>query len=323
MHNNSRTKTRRIIYTSERISIRRIKPEQPLVDRPINWRRKIFHWDEGNRIRAIKEAASLKDKRAVPVLIELLEQHVFNRGVIATDENERTLEEIISALSQIGIDDKLVDKSIQVLKTGNFDERRKAVIVLKASKDAKALPALVQALDDENVFVKIEAVSALKKLAESGIDCSSALMPLFQILCYPLERKRADPFVIEWYGLHLDVIGLLGDIKDKNAMLILKIMLQKHDERSFAAQQALVNQGLELGAISTRLSKKETREILIMASIAKLAEYGLTDERTRQELGRVVDFILENVSYRILKIDDAIDSIERQMLRTRTKRALA
>ena len=311
----------RVIHGSRRIFIKRDKPKEPLVDRPIRWRRKIFHFDEGEKIRAIKQAANLRDKRAVPVLIELLKQSVCDGKKAITDTDGELLEETIAALSQIGISEKHITESINILKTGSRDERRAAAMILGTSKNATALPALIEALKDHNIFIKIEAVNALKAFAKEGIDCSSALDQLFQILVKPIETKLADPLINDWVELHLEIISLLGEIKGKDAVLMLKMMLRKHDERVLAAHKALSKLGLT--GEETELSEIETRELLNKFAVARLAEYGLDDDRTKQEVRAVVDFILEHVTPSLLQkeIEDAVDSIERYALRNLRNRS--
>ena len=102
------------------------------------------------------------DARAVPALVDTLK-----------DKNLRS--SAASALDEIGIDiiPELKDKMLALLL---IPDKKDEIVEIGKS----AVPYLIEALNDEHVFVRMRAAEALGEIAEKGIDISSAIPLLIE-----------------------------------------------------------------------------------------------------------------------------------------------
>ncbi|MEM4360061.1 MAG: HEAT repeat domain-containing protein, partial [Candidatus Bilamarchaeaceae archaeon] len=95
-------------------------------------------------------------KPGVPVLIDALK-----------DWNWKVRREAAEALGKIGVNEEQLKEITRMLKKGKtWEERNGAAIALGKIGDARAVPALIDALKDEDWNVRKRAAEALEKIAK-------------------------------------------------------------------------------------------------------------------------------------------------------------
>jgi HEAT repeat protein len=109
-------------------------------------------------VQAIREA---RDRRAVPALIAHLD-----------DPDQQVGLYIAQGLVELATREQLTPLLLSVGR-GNTDSRWRSAYVLGARGDARAIPALTKALDDDDVLVMRTAAEAL-----AGIGSQAAISPL-------------------------------------------------------------------------------------------------------------------------------------------------
>ncbi len=157
---------------------------------------------------AIHVLGKLRDKRAVPVLIEFLDKEQEHRdiewalGEIGDQRATAALKRVLkhedphrhlwagSALAKLG-DPAGVPTVAKFLKDSQWTYRRHAAEGLGASGDARAVPHLIEALSDESPDVR---VSACQALAEFGDP--KALPHLEKLLDDRTTTKTRGPTVV-------------------------------------------------------------------------------------------------------------------------------
>ncbi|MEM3071817.1 MAG: HEAT repeat domain-containing protein, partial [Candidatus Anstonellales archaeon] len=120
--------------------------------------------NEDVREGAAEALGEIGDARAVPALIDALkDEKWYVRGGAAI------------ALGKIGVNEEQLKEITRMLEEGKtWEERNGAAIALGKIGDARAVPALIDALKDKNENVRENAAEALGEIAEKGGDCSAA-----------------------------------------------------------------------------------------------------------------------------------------------------
>jgi len=115
---------------------------------------------------AVKSLGELGDARAIPVLLELLEQ-VNNPIFLGNLDNEHLPEEIAGSLNKLG-DYSARLSLVKLLDRGTEKERIKAVLALGSLGDRRVVPALIRILEDKNATddVRVKAARALRSLGD-------------------------------------------------------------------------------------------------------------------------------------------------------------
>jgi len=109
--------------------------------------------DEGVRERAAEVLVKIGET-AVPALIDALK-----------DEDLFVRMEAAEVLGKIGVNDEQFETIIKMLKNGKrWEERHGAAMALGCLKDIRAVPALIDALKDEDEVMRMEAAEALEKI---------------------------------------------------------------------------------------------------------------------------------------------------------------
>jgi HEAT repeat protein len=120
------------------------------------------HIDWKIRLAAINALEQQPDESLLPDVIQVLND-------ADPDVREAAARVVAEA------DAAAVDGLTSVLATGNLDARTLAANLLKHSGDERAVPALISALHDHSVHVRLPAVEALGKIGGSGVVEALAL----------------------------------------------------------------------------------------------------------------------------------------------------
>ena len=129
------------------------------------------------RVNAVHALGEIKDRRAVPALIEALKNKDLKHAAVnalGNIKDSRAVPELIIALKDEGSavresaaralgrikDPTTIDVLIKTLKDAEWNVRVNAVWALSQFK-VRAIPALIEALNDKNELVREGAASAL------------------------------------------------------------------------------------------------------------------------------------------------------------------
>ncbi|HEY7547828.1 MAG TPA: protein kinase [Blastocatellia bacterium] len=207
----------------------------------------------GNFLKAgerVRITAQLVDARSGGILWS---EKIDSETSDALAIQDRLSREIVSGLSQeqVAVDPMLL------LRDENEEMRLDAVRTLEFSHDPRALSALVEAIRDESLKVKAEAVAAVVKLGEEAIG------PVIQLLNDAMDEE--DYLTARYAAKAMGLIGdrsisqvlvellqcednfvaceaalALGRLKDHTAVAPLIVMLEDiNGNKRFAAAEAL------------------------------------------------------------------------------------
>ncbi|MEM2908722.1 MAG: HEAT repeat domain-containing protein, partial [Candidatus Bilamarchaeaceae archaeon] len=99
------------------------------------------------------------------------------------DKEGKVRERAAKALGKIGVNEEQLKEITRMFEEGKtWEERNGAAIALGKIGDARAVPALIDALKDKNEDVRYGAAWALGEIAEKGGDCSAAVPALIDAL---------------------------------------------------------------------------------------------------------------------------------------------
>lgn len=107
-----------------------------------------------------------------------------------------------------------VDSALQALKDPSSQINRHAAYELGESKDVRAVPALIECLDHEDIHLRRIAARALGK-----IGSPEAVMPLVEVLCRSNQPQQVQ----------IAAISALGCIGDPRAGRTLEHMAEHED----------------------------------------------------------------------------------------------
>ena len=152
-------------------------------------------WVRDNAAEALKTLVELGDSRALPPLM-----NVLNYGEIKCDAAQA-----LAKLGQQGI-----STLINALNDLDDEVRNNAAFALGESEDSRAIPALINALNNDNSSsVQANAAKALAKLGEQGV---SALINAFNDL--DDEVRRYALFALGESGDNRAVPTLINALND-------------------------------------------------------------------------------------------------------------
>lgn len=161
--------------------------------------------DTQTRIEAIRELGELGDRRALPALIELLQE----------GESDEVRSNAAWALGQLG-DGQAIDELLQALQNPSSQLRTSAILALAKLHALQALDEIIQLLiTDESTSVRSTAALALGELRdEQAVD---GLMEALQ------DRRRSVRGNAAW---------ALGEIGDPSVIAALERALQAEADES-------------------------------------------------------------------------------------------
>ncbi|MFA7255188.1 MAG: HEAT repeat domain-containing protein [Candidatus Omnitrophota bacterium] len=188
-------------------------------------------WDQADAVKAL---VALKDPRAIPELIKLLDA--------STDEDYFYHNEVVSAIVKLK-DSQTAPKLIEALKDKSGSVRSNAAKALTELKDPRAFLALIEALNDEDYKVRAAAAEALGALKDP--KAVPALLVKLKDESWWVRSNAADA---------------LGAIKDSRATPGLGEAVKDEKMGVFiSAAKALLEIG-DFEAISVLLSALKDRE---------------------------------------------------------------
>lgn len=209
---------------------------------------------------ALEKLGELKDQRAVPLLIDIVDDKVFGPKDFDDDHKLKLKEETAATLGKIGGSVALW-KLHELLNSNDPTERMMAARAYSATSGRVAVAdlriALMQETDDT---LKIQIIFALGKV--SGLDAKTKqtivndLLSLMEHLTLDVKRAAVnalgrlqlktatEPLIKELkdhHGIALlaaDLERALGNIGDDRAVDVLVIMLEKHGTPSVRSAAA-------------------------------------------------------------------------------------
>ena len=231
---------------------------------------------------ALDKLAQLKDQRAVPLLIDIVEGKVFGPKDFEDDKKLLLKKETLTTLAKIGGSVALW-KLHELLNSQDPEERMMAAGAYSAASGRVAVADLRIALQQEtDVTLKKQIILALGNVSDLDAKTKQTivteLLDIMEKSTVELKRvavnaigrlqlKTATDPLIKELKAHLgiallaaDIVWALGDIGDDRAVEILLIMLEKHGSASVrsSAARALGKIGgtKAISALKTRLDQE-------------------------------------------------------------------
>ncbi|MFH0884106.1 MAG: hypothetical protein V1861_00165 [Candidatus Micrarchaeota archaeon] len=159
--------------------------KDPLTDKPSDLKTKILGGTYEERTKAIQKAAETKDSSCIPALIDRAIANEKGNVISPTEDAETLDDEIIminEAIQEIGLKKADLDRVITLLKEGDVHERITATWIIRYTQPQGILPIVIEGLKDGDETVKGTNAGTIMQMAETGVDCASAIEPLFSAL---------------------------------------------------------------------------------------------------------------------------------------------